>query len=143
MNPFRGNVVLEDGSEATVDLTDATNGPPINGDRYTGPHRDEWLAVGRPYCWCAVVNPRQCHGDADNESQGKAKYWVSTDDLDVLIAAWNRPFTEIDGRTVGDVPLICADFDHLPQGKSKYRVSTNDLDILVANWQIKNGPDPD
>jgi hypothetical protein len=143
MNPFRGNVVLEDGSEATVDLTDATNGPPINGDRYTGAHRDEWLAVGRPDCWCSFFNPRQCHGDADDKSQGKQKYWVSTDDLDILIAAWNKPFTEIDGKTVGGVPLICADFDHLPQGKQKYRVSTNDLDILVANWQVADGPAPD
>jgi hypothetical protein len=104
---------------------------------YTGPHYDQWLDVGSPACWCANVNPRQCHGDADGKSQGKNKYWVSADDLDILIAAWNKPFEQLAGNQ------ICADFDHLPQGKSKYRVSTDDLDILVANWNKANKPDPD
>jgi hypothetical protein len=99
-------------------------------------HEDypEWIATGRPNCWCY---PRQCHGDADGKSQGKKKYWVSTDDLDVLIAAWNKPLELLSGNE------ICADFDQLPQGKKQYRVSTDDLDILIANWQIANGPAPD
>ncbi len=121
---------------------------------YTGPQPTEWVNVGKPKCWCASIQPRQCHGDADNVSQGKNNYWVSTYDSDVLFAAWNKNYPNlIDANgahltiNVGgkDVPLICADFDHLPQGKNNYRVSTNDLDILyhVANWQIKNGPAPD
>jgi len=100
----------------------------------------EWVIVGKPTCWC---NPRQCNGDADGASQGKKKYWVSTYDLDILIAAWNKPFAEIEGVTHNGVPLICADFAHDTQGKKKYRVSTNDLDILVANWNQANLPDPD
>lgn len=107
----------------------------------------EWLDVGRPNCWCGLyattARPRQCHGDADGISQGKHKYWVSTNDLDILIAAWNKPFADIEGQTLHGIDLICADFDHLPQGKSKYRVSTNDLDILIANWQVTDGPEPD
>jgi len=104
-------------------------------------HEDyfEWLSVGKPDCWCY---PRQCHGDADNKSQGKKKYWVSTNDLDILIAAWNKPFADIEGVTLYGVPLICADFAHDTQGKKKYRVSTNDLDILIANWNRANKPDP-
>jgi hypothetical protein len=141
MNATRGNVVLEDGSQATVDLTDATD-TPIGWPIYEPP-LTHWEAVGRPDCWLAAINPRQCHGDADGKSEGKAKYWVSTGDLDVLIAAWNKSFAHIDGQAVGDVPLICADFDHLPEGKKKFRVSINDLDILVANWQIADGPSPD
>jgi hypothetical protein len=141
-NATRGNVVLEDASEATVDLSGATD-VQIGGGGYTGPHPDEWEAVGNPDCWVASINARQCNGDADGVSQGKQKYWVSTNDLDILIAAWNKSFAEIDGQTVGGVPLICADFDHLPQGKQKYRVSTNDLDILIANWQVADGPAPD
>jgi hypothetical protein len=96
-----------------------------------------------PECWFANINPRQCYGDADGRSQGKKKYWVSTNDLDVLVAAWNKTLAQIEGETANDVPLICADFDHLPDGKKDYRVSTNDLDILVANWQIADGPDAD
>ncbi|MHC4751747.1 MAG: hypothetical protein ACYTFW_17965 [Planctomycetota bacterium] len=34
---------------------------------YTGPHYDQWLDVGTPVCWCANVNPRQCHGDANGQ----------------------------------------------------------------------------
>jgi hypothetical protein len=133
--------VLEDGSQATVDLTRATD-VTICCWGYPYPPT-QWEAVGRPDCWLAAVNPRQCHGDADGAAQGKTKYWVSTGDLDVLIAAWNKFFAEIDGQEVGGVPLICADFDHLPQGKKKFRVSVNDLDILVANWQVANGPPAD
>ena len=54
----------------------------------TGPHFDQWLAVGAPTCWCANINPRQCHSDADGKSQGNTKYWVSVNDLDILIGNW-------------------------------------------------------
>jgi hypothetical protein len=138
-NATRGNVVLEDASEATVDLTVATDYPVGGGvtESYTGPQTDEWIAVGKPDCWCASINPRQCHGDADGASQGKNKYWVSTNDLDILISAWNKPLESLTGNQ------ICADFDHLSQGKNKYRVSTNDLDILITNWQLADAPAPD
>ena len=143
-NATRGNVVLEDASEATVDLAGATN---ISvggvGPNYTGPYPAQWEAVGKPDCWVASINPRQCHGDADGTSQGKNKFWVSTNDLDVLIAAWNKSFAAIDGLDSGGTPLICGDFDNQSQGKNKFRVSTNDLDILIANWQAANLPDPD
>ena len=142
-NATRGNVVLEDVSEATVDLTAATDVQIGGAVSYTGPQPDEWQAVGMPDCWITSINARQCKGDADGLSQGKQKYWVSTNDLDILIAAWNKSFAQIDGQSVGDVPLICADSDHLSQGKQKYRVSTNDLDILIANWQAADGPAPD
>ncbi|MHC4325440.1 MAG: hypothetical protein ACYSUX_14340, partial [Planctomycetota bacterium] len=83
-NATRGNVVLEDVTEATVDLAGATD-IPIGGDGgYTGPHPNEWESVGSPECWVASVNARQCKGDADGTSQGLQKYWVSTNDLDVL-----------------------------------------------------------
>jgi hypothetical protein len=102
----------------------------------------DWFALGKPDCWCANVNPRQCHGDADSKSQGKKQYWVSTDDLDVLIAAWSKSFAEIEGRDFNGTPLICADFDHKAAGKKKYRVSSDDLDILIANWSQANAPAP-
>jgi hypothetical protein len=136
-NATRGNVVLEDASEAVVDLTGATNVQTSVGavGSYTGLHKDQWLAVGSPQCWIASINPRQCHGDADGASQGLNKYWVSTNDMDILLAAWNKPLEALTGNQ------ICADFDHLPQGD--YRVSTNDLEILIANWQLPDVPAPD
>jgi hypothetical protein len=98
------------------------------------PDYSEWVEVGEPICWCYR---RQCHGDADRKSQGKHTYWVSTDDLDILIAAWNKPLESLSGNH------ICADFDHKAQGKKQYRVSTNDLDILIANWNKANAPAAD
>jgi len=138
-NATRGNVVLEDASEAVVDLTGATNVQTSIGavESFTGQHKNEWLAVGSPECWISSINPRQCHGDADGASQGTNKYWVSTNDLDILIAAWNKPLEALTGNQ------ICADFDHLSQGANEYRVSTNDLDILIANWQLPDVPAPD
>jgi hypothetical protein len=89
-------------------------GAPLH--EYTGLHYDQRRDVGVPDRWCANVDPRQCHGDADGKSQGKREYWVSTNDLDILIAAWNRTLAEILGEMLNGVALICADFDHLPQG---------------------------
>lgn len=144
-NATRGNVVLENASQAVVDLTGATEiavgSPAVDG--YTGPQPDQWMAVGQPACWMSSLNPRQCRGDADGAAQGKQQFWVSTNDLDILIAAWNKTFEQIRGQKVGDIPLICADFDHTAQGKSQYRVSTNDLDILIANWQLASQPAAD
>ncbi|MHC4752482.1 MAG: hypothetical protein ACYTFW_21745 [Planctomycetota bacterium] len=82
------------------------------------------------------------NGDTDCKSQGKNDYWVSTKDLEILIAAWNKPFEEIEGQTLHSLDLVCADFDHKAQGKNNYRVSVNDLDILIANWHEAEKPDP-
>jgi hypothetical protein len=139
-NATRGNVVLEDASEANLILGPATDVAIGDDECYTGPELAQWEAVGKPDCWCASVNPRQCRGDADGISQGKKKYWVSTGDLDVLIEAWSKSFAQIEGQDLGGVPLICADFDHITEGKKKYRVSTKDLEILIDNWSQANAP---
>lgn len=153
-NATRGNVVLENASQATLDLTGATSiqigaaakspaGSPAGAPRLAAAQSEDWQAIGKPACWLASVNPRQCHGDADGLSQGSQKFWVSTNDLDILIAAWNKPYDQIKDLKIGDVPLICADFDHNAQGTTNFRVSTNDLDILIANWQLSDKPAPD
>jgi hypothetical protein len=138
-NATRGNVVLENATEADVDLSGATDYQVTIGasTAYTGAHPEQWEAVGKPDCWISSINPRQCHGDADGASQGKQQFWVSTNDLDILIAAWNKPLSKLTGNQ------ICADFDHMPQGKQEFRVSTNDLDILIANWNKASSPAPD
>ena len=137
-NATRGNVVLEDASEAIVDLTGATNVPVTVGEvLYTGPDAEEWVTVGSPDCWISSVNPRQCHGDVDGLSEGKQKYWVSTNDLQILIEAWNKPLSALTGNQ------ICADFDHLPEGKQNFRVSVNDMEIFLANYNKANSPAPD
>lgn len=110
----------------------------------------DWLAVGSPNCWCASgpadANPRQCWGDADGASQGAKNFWVYTEDLNILLAGWQKKYSAIAGQTYDSgvtglsTPLICADFDHYGQGAKKFRVYTYDLSIMLANWQQKNGP---
>ncbi|MCK4913457.1 MAG: hypothetical protein KAS69_02530 [Planctomycetes bacterium] len=122
-NVVRGGVVLED-AEVAVDI----NAPvyEVAIECYAGqPDYDEWVAVGSPECWCY---PRQCHGDADNASEGKGGYWVFTQDLNVMLAAWGEPLAMLTGNE------ICADFAHNAEGKGAYRVFTTDLNILLANW---------
>jgi len=57
----------------------------------------DWVALGRPYCWCW---PYQCDGDADGRTQGFQKYRVMTNDLAILIANW----TKQDSGLAGDCP---------------------------------------
>ena len=107
-------------------------------------HNDynEWVDVNEPDCWCYG---RQCRGDADNFAEGgKLMYWVSVNDLNVLLAAWQKKYSLMAGQTYEGTPWICADFDHYPAGGPKlmYRVSVGDLNILLASWQIEDGPDP-
>jgi len=133
--PFRGGVVARNASAINVSpvTKKLVKGVTIC---FTGPALElaQWNIVGQPACWCSSTNPRQCHGDAANDKQGKSNYWVSTNDLSILQAAWNKPYASL---TTGQ---ICADFDHFAQGKSSYRVSTNDLSILQANWNQANLP---
>lgn len=138
-NAARGNVVLEDTSEASTNLPSECE---MVLNCWTGDATSTaaWQLVGSPECWCSAgdpnANPRQCHGDADTAPIGKKNWWVSTPDLTILKDNWqinNGPVTQ---------PGICADFDRLPIGKKNWRVSTPDLTILKKNWQINNGPDP-
>jgi hypothetical protein len=142
-NSARGNVVLESTEEAT-DVTytgcDIVKGVPDCWPE--GSSKAEWDSVGKPDCWCIENNPRQCHGDADGASEGKNSYWTANADLGVLLAAWNKPYSAIEGQSYNSVPLICADFDHLSEGKNSYRVANTDLGILLKNWNINNKPDP-
>ncbi|HDZ69067.1 MAG TPA: hypothetical protein ENH43_01455 [Phycisphaerales bacterium] len=126
-NATRGNVVLESATAATLDLTGAT-GVPVVFECYTGPDIAEWRAVGSPPGWCASVNPRQCHGDADGLSETKGNYWVYVQDLNILLAAWGQPLSGLTGNEIN------ADFDHLSETKGNYRVYVQDLNILLANW---------
>jgi hypothetical protein len=133
----------ENGTEDIWDIFEGVDYPKLTWELTISadhPDYNEWIELGEPICW---RYRRQCHGDADCKSQGKQKYWVSTNDLDILIAAWNHPFSEIEDQTVNGVPLICADFDHKAQSIENYRVSTDDLDILIAHWNKANAPAAD
>jgi hypothetical protein len=107
------------------------------------PDYAEWVAVGKPACWCY---PTQCHGDTDGLTGGSPKtgvYYVGPADLNVVVPVWllkEPPY----GPGVASVPGgICADFAHDVGGSHKtgvYRVGPTDLNILVANWLKKEPP---
>jgi hypothetical protein len=144
LNEIRGGVVLTDPEKpATVVLSQAT-AVVAGGDVAAASASDyaEWVAVGKPACW---AYPRQCHGDADGLAvAGKTgTYYVGTDDLNILINAWQvkePPF----GPGVASIENgICADFGHDKEGGNEtgwYRVGTNDLNILIGSWLVKESP---
>lgn len=142
-NAIRGNVVLEDASEATLNPAEVCLDIITDCFPSSDPGYADWVAFGKPDCWCYA---RQCHGDADGLQQGSfitGYMYVSTNDLIVLGDAWQIPEPP-KGDGIASVPGgICADFDHAQQGSfitGYMRVSTNDLIVLSDNWQIKEPP---
>ncbi|MCJ7673852.1 MAG: hypothetical protein MUO33_01720, partial [Sedimentisphaerales bacterium] len=99
----------------------------------------DWLALGKPDCWCAPPNGSgyQCDGDADGkDSGGVNKFRVFTGDLGLIVANWKKK--------AGDATLDpCADIDHKDSGGlTKYRVFTGDLTRLVTSWKKKDAQLP-
>lgn len=136
----RGGVVMEDGSDYA-----SLSGCSVAYAHCMPTSHPDWAqydSVGRPDCWCTSVNPRQCHGDADGQAEGFFSQWVSNLDLNILMAAWNKPYANIAGLTENGTLLICADFDHVGEGFFANRVASGDLNIMMANWQINGKPDP-
>jgi hypothetical protein len=129
------HVFNDDAVAGTFDFTEPDCFP------YDHPDYSEWLAVGKPDCWCY---PRQCHGDADGLKQGSAfagYMYVGTDDLNMLINAWKILDPPKGPGLSGN--QICADFDHDRQGSAfagYMRVGTDDLNILIAYWKVLEPP---
>ena len=144
-NATRGGVVLTDPSIIpTVDLTDAQwppPPPPIPHDCFptNNPAFSDWVAVGKPECWCPAPDGSgyQCDGDADGRTSGFPFYYrVFTSDLALIVENWKK---KVDDPTLDP----CADIDHADSGfPFKYRVFTNDLAILVKNWAKKDAALP-
>jgi hypothetical protein len=142
-NAIRGNVVLESAAEVqTLVLPDGGDGADstdcvsfgVECFPATNPKYDDWVAVGKPDCWCGNMYPEwvyQCDGDADAATETFFKYRVFGNDLAAVVANWKRK--------AGD-PLLdaCADFDHASETFFKYRVFGNDLATVVGNWKVKD-----
>lgn len=109
----------------------------------TAPFYADWVAFGNPPCWCYA---RNCKGDADGKSQGIAAtgiWYVGTNDLNLLVKAWQVKESPKGPGVLSITNGICADFARDKQGIAAtgiWRVGTNDLNILVTNWQIKESP---
>jgi hypothetical protein len=146
-NAIRGNVVLEDASEATTNVdvtpvctTDFDGGGCLPSDDVG---YDFWVSQGKPDCWCYA---RQCYGDADGHKQGNiivGDLYVSTDDIIILAAAWQVAEAPKGPGIASIENGICADFNHDKQGNilvGDLRVSTDDIILLAASWQVPEPP---
>jgi len=96
---------------------------------------NDWLALGKPNCWCEPPygSGYQCDADADGKTSGfPFHYRVFTADLRLIVENWQKK--------LGDPALDpCADIDHKDSGfPFYYRVFTSDLSRLVSNWQKKD-----
>jgi len=142
VNSARGGIVMENPDEAPGhNLAQTVIWAPSTC--YTGANGAQWALVESPTCWCKTYNPRQCYGDADNNKEQKANYWVYSNDFTILLAAWAKPYTSIKNTTAGTgagVKAICADFNQNPEQKASYRVYSSDFNILLANWAKANLP---
>jgi hypothetical protein len=116
---------------------------PVEAIKSTAPIYNDWAKFGKPNCWAYA---RNCKGDADGKSQGSALtgFWfVGTNDLNILVAAWQVKEAPKGPGVLSVANGICADFARDQQGSALtgfWRVGTNDLNILVANWQVKEAP---
>ena len=114
----------------------------------------KWLDMGQlhgmptgfgPKCWC---NPRQCHGDANNDLTGSifsGYTYVGPTDLAIFSAAWDvkepAVFPTPSGPGIVTIPKgICCDFAHDLTGSifSGYTyVGPTDLAEFSAWWDVK------
>jgi len=97
----------------------------------------DWLALGKPRCWCAppAGTGYQCDGDADGVTEGFFKYRVYGKDINLVVGNWKRK--------VNDPQLDpCADIDHKSEAFFKYRVYGKDLATVVTNWKKKDRSEP-
>ena len=145
---YRKGIVGEGGI-----IIDATPNPltiPVNGGcgecvKSTAPFYADWVAFGKPSCWCYY---RQCKGDADGLKQGTALVgytYVYTNDLSIMTGPIEKCYGVKEPPKGSGIRgnCICADFDHAKQGTTLtgyMRVYTNDLTILINNYNKKEPP---
>jgi hypothetical protein len=138
-NAIRGNVVLEDASEATLDpnpvCIDIPHGEPdciLNTPEYALQY-EKWVLLSKPLCWCNDYGTdpykgNQCYGDGAGDIYRKGQI-VYTTDLTMLADSWEAK--------LGDAHLnACADFAHDTYRKGQV-VYVTDLTVLATNWEAK------
>jgi hypothetical protein len=119
------------------------------------PNWNNWVAVGRPDCWCkavaaAVLEPNgsgyQCDGDADGVTSGTPFFYrVYNNDLVMVTSNWQKTAAQITSdpnvTLAGKLKIhsACADFDHKSSGTPfNYRVYNNDITKVSSNWMKLN-----
>jgi hypothetical protein len=141
-NAIRGNVVLENASEAALSPAEVCINVGVPPDCFPSGFTTyaDWVTYNKPKCWCnTAIDPLatgnyQCDGDGDGKTEGALKYRVFSKDLGVMVSQWKKKIAEVTDP--------CADFDHKAEGALKYRVFSKDLGVLVAKWKKKDADLP-
>jgi len=146
-NAIRGNVVLEDASEATLNPAQVCiPGPGVITDCFPSSFTTyaDWVSYGKPKCWCNTASGDplatgnyQCDGDASGNPYLTTGWRVYTDDLSIVAGNWKRKMAP-----AAPAADPCADLSHKGYLTTGWRVYTDDLSILAANWKKKAGTPP-
>jgi hypothetical protein len=102
----------------------------IGGNAHANEHAD-WVAWGRPNCWCYQY---QCRGDINGKKN--FGFRVQLLDLQALVAAYNKNDTVLAGIPNG----ICADINH--KKNFGFRVQLLDLQELVKYYNKSDAQVP-
>ncbi|HOT71838.1 MAG TPA: hypothetical protein PLX18_00680 [Anaerohalosphaeraceae bacterium] len=140
---LRGGIVGDNLGTVDADDCGAIAAPSTECVSSTAPFYADWVAFGKPACWCYAAN---CKGDADGLKEGNALAGyrkVYTGDLNILLSAYDIKEPP-KGPGIATIPNgICADFDRTKEGNALAgyrRVYTGDLNILLANYDVKEPP---
>jgi len=138
-NVARGGIVMENPQASSNDNLDISCQVVLPvGCTYTGPDVLEWASIGSPQSWC---NLRQCHGDADNDTEtfGRGTVWVGMNDVAILLTGFRKDYTDPTTH-----PWISADFDHATEvfGRGTVRVGMADVGVLLYHFRDAHGVPP-
>jgi len=125
---YRGGVVAEDASTMTVNLPAGIvvlPNTPTECVKSTAACYADWVAWGKPTCWCYS---RACRGDI-NGTKTVSGVWVSSSDLNVFKLAYNKNATDLALVTNG----ICADNTRTKTVAGVW-VSSSDLNNFKAYY---------
>ncbi|HOQ05957.1 MAG TPA: hypothetical protein PKY88_12180 [Anaerohalosphaeraceae bacterium] len=140
---LRGGVVGDDLGTVSVSGCATISNIPPECVKSTAPFYADWVAFGKPNCWCYQ---RNCRGDINGTREGNAVtgyIWVYTQDLSTFLAAYGIKEPPKGPGVATITNGICADLNRTREGNAVtgyIRVYTQDLPILLANYGVKEPP---
>ena len=140
IDALRGGVVGYNGALAVSGLPiNTTFGELSECVSSTAPFYADWVAFGKPDCWCYEY---QCRGDANGTKEGSTfggYRWVFNADLAMFLAAYGVLEPTKGPGILSITDGICSDFNHAQEGSAfggYRRVFNADLAIFLANYGI-------
>lgn len=140
---LRGGIVGDNLGTVTVSGCADIASIPQECVKSTAPFYADWVAFGKPDCWCYQ---RNCRGDINGTREGNAVtgyIWVYTQDLPTFLAAYGVKEPPKGPGVATITNGICADLNRSREGNAVtgyIRVYTQDLPIFLANYGVKEPP---